>query len=44
MKSSEDKKAWIYRDGRFYFTSRAERKVLFILTIAMLICGLMVKI
>ena len=33
-----------YRDGRIYFTARAERKVLFILTVAMLIAGMMVKL
>lgn len=42
MKISKEK-IWKYQDGRIYFTTGAERKVMFILTVAMLIAGIMVK-
>ena len=44
MKPIKDGKSWKYQDGRFYFTTRAERRILFTLTIVWLIAGVMAKI
>ena len=32
-----------YRDGKFYFSRRAERKFYFILTLLMMVLGLLAK-
>ena len=44
MNTTDEKKIWKYQDGRLYFTKQAERKVLFVLTVAMMISGIMVKL
>lgn len=33
----------VLRDGRIYFSEKAERKFYFILTMALLVCGILVK-
>ena len=35
------KRSVIYKDGKFYYTKEAERKVLFVLTILLLFAGLL---
>ena len=44
MDTTGKKQIWKYQDGRLYFTKQAERKVLFVLTIVMMISGIMVKL
>lgn len=40
----EQKKTFLMRDGRLYFSKTTERKFFFVLTVIMLICGVLAKI
>lgn len=40
QQNTETKKAFMHKDGVTYFTKQAERRVLFLLTLAMLTWGI----
>jgi len=45
MKSTHKRARWfVYEDGRLYFSTRTERRVLFVLTLVMLAAGALVKL
>lgn len=45
MKKNHSKqKIWYYKDGKLYFDRDAERSVFFILTLAMLLSGILLKL
>ena len=45
MQSTNNRSRWfVYEDGRLYFSTRTERRVLFVLTLVLLGAGGLVKL